>query len=205
MPIATEDLSIIYFPHLFCCLLMTVLCVGGYFKDNKSIIVSNMIVFWAPLEILSILVQLGLSLFYSSSIILKGATGFALLAYIVLNISFGVRFNRLVGNVDDEYKFWKGLHPLTTKFIMTMSRLFSFKMIRLNFSYLYGFDNFKARFASPDVYLRDLRIFTFTHIVLCNGVIIAVDVYSQLNFSISTQIGITMVETAAIAIVMIIL
>ena len=164
---------------------MTILCIGGYFKDNKSIIVSNMIIFWAPLEILSILVQLGLSLF-QSGLIVQAATGFALLVYVLINITYYLRFNRVVGNSDEEYKFWKTLHPLTSKFISAVSGFLSFKMIRLNFSYLYGFDNFKARFSSPNEYISQLRTFTFLHIVFCNGVIIAVDVYQQLKFSIST-------------------
>jgi len=97
------------------------------------------------------------------------------------------------------------LHPLTSKFISVVSGFLSFKMIRLNFSYLYGFDNFKARFGTPDNYLKQLRMFTFVHIGLCNGVIIAIDVYSQLSFTMSTQIGITHIESGVIAVVMIVL
>lgn len=78
------------------------------------------------------------------------------------------------------------LHPMTSKFISAVSGFLSFKMIRLNFSYLYGFDNFKARFGTPDNYISQLRTFTIVHILLCNGVIIAVDVYSQLSFSMSS-------------------
>jgi len=78
------------------------------------------------------------------------------------------------------------LHPMTSKFISAVSGFLSFKMIRLNFSYLYGFDNFKARFGTPDNYLKQLRTFTFAHMALCNGVIIAIDVYSQLSFSVSS-------------------
>jgi hypothetical protein len=135
----------------------------------------------------------------------QAATGFVLLFYVVLNITYYVRFKRVVGEADEEYKFWKTLHPMTSKFISGVSGFLSFKMIRLNFSYLYGFDNFKARFSSPNDYVSQLRTFTILHMIFCNGIIIAVDVYQQLNFSMSTQIGITQIETAAIALVMIIL
>ena len=165
---------------------MTILCIGGYFKDNKSIIISNMIVLWAPLEMLSIFVQLGLSLFYAG-VIVQGATGFVFFIYILLNILFCIRFDKVVNQVDDEYKFWRGLHPLTAKFVLACSGMLYFKISRLKYSYLYGFDNFKARFSSPDEFISLLKRFVFSHIILCNGVIIAVDVYSLLNnFSIGS-------------------
>jgi len=90
----------------------------------------------------------GLSVFFSS-IILTGATGFAIISYIFVNCFFSLRFAKLVGDVDEDYKFWKNYHERTSTFINSVSRIFSFKMIRLNYSYLYGFDIFKARFSNP--------------------------------------------------------
>jgi hypothetical protein len=51
-----EDLNLIYFPHVIAGVLLTVLAIGGYFKDRKSIIVSNILVFLGPIELLSFIV-----------------------------------------------------------------------------------------------------------------------------------------------------
>lgn len=51
-----QDLNLIYFPHLIAGLLLSVLAIGGYFKDRKSIILSNMLVFLGPIELLSYIV-----------------------------------------------------------------------------------------------------------------------------------------------------
>jgi len=72
-----------------------VLAIGGYFKDRKSIIVSNIIVLLGPIELLSYIVQLGLSLIFST-IVVTGATGLAILSYIVINCIVVARFNKLV-------------------------------------------------------------------------------------------------------------
>jgi hypothetical protein len=37
-------------------LLLIVLAIGGYFKDRKSIIISNIIVLLGPIELLAIIV-----------------------------------------------------------------------------------------------------------------------------------------------------
>lgn len=144
--VITKDLSLIYFPHLICCLLMGIISLGGYFKDKRSLILSNMLVLWAPLEYLSFLVQVGLSVYFFNSYILMGVSGFVFLSYIILNIVFYYQFNKKVGDIDEEYKFWRNLHPKSASFILILSRFISFKMVRLKYSYLYGFDNFKSRF-----------------------------------------------------------
>ena len=68
-------------------MLMVILSIGGYFKDNKSIILTNMILLCAPIEIFAILIQLALSLFYSG-VISIAVTAFVLVMYIALNFTF---------------------------------------------------------------------------------------------------------------------
>jgi len=51
-----QDLKLIYFPHVIASLLLMLLAIGGYFKDRKSVIITNMIVLIAPIEMLSFVV-----------------------------------------------------------------------------------------------------------------------------------------------------
>lgn len=70
-----------------------------------------------------------------------------------------------------------------------MSSYVSFKMIRLTYSYLYGFDVFKARFSNSDIFRSVLKRWTIPHIILCNIAIIAVDALAFLkegNFALDS-------------------
>ena len=129
-------------------------------------------------------------------------TAFVFVAYIILNIIFYYQFNKKVGSIDEEYMFWKNLHPKTASFILILTRFLSFKMIRLKYSYLYGFDNFKSRFQSPNDFCTLMKRFTWAHIIICNCVIIGIDAYSLIDFSIDSQIKINMIETAVISLFM---
>jgi hypothetical protein len=48
-----KDLNLVYFPFAIGCFLLAILAIGGYFKDRKSLILSNMIVLFAPVELLA--------------------------------------------------------------------------------------------------------------------------------------------------------
>lgn len=85
---------------------MTILAFGGYLKDRKSLIISNIIVFWAPVEVLSFIVQLGLSVFFAS-ITEVAAAGLAIMAYIIVNMVFVCVFECRLGMRDDDYKFYR--------------------------------------------------------------------------------------------------
>lgn len=125
-----------------------------------------------------------------------------------MNCIFKAKFNSKIASSDEEYKFWFSLHPTTGRFIGTVSGAISFKMSRLVFSFLYGFENFHARFDSPDVYVKLLRHFTVAHILFVNVVILGVDGYTLFRlgeFSLDSQIKITLLETGALALVMILL
>lgn len=59
---------------------------------------------------------------------------------------------------------------------MVMTKFFSFKMIRLNYSYLYGFDIFKVRFENPAPFRSVLRNYSILHGIFSSLVIIGIDV-----------------------------
>ena len=49
------DLALVYFPHLIAALIAVLICIGGYFKDRKSLIISNIIVLWGPIEFIALI------------------------------------------------------------------------------------------------------------------------------------------------------
>jgi hypothetical protein len=85
------------------------------------------------------------------------------------------RFNKLIVQGDTDYQFWMGYHEKTYKFISMVSRMFSFKMIRLNYSFLYGFDIFKARFTNPQAMRALIRNYSILHFVFSSLPLIAID------------------------------
>lgn len=96
-----------------------------------------------------------------STIVVTGATGLAVLSYIIINCVFVGRFEKLVAEVDYEYKeYWLRNHQKTYKFIKFVCRFFSFKMVRLHYSYLYGFDLFKVKLDNPEAFRSVLRNYT---------------------------------------------
>ena len=108
--------------------------------------------------------------------VVTGATGVSILSYIVLNCIYTSKFNSQIANIDTDYQFWMNYHQKTYKFIVTVSRLFSFKMIRLNYSYLYGFDIFKTRFSNPQAVRALIRNYSILHFVFSSLPILAIDV-----------------------------
>jgi hypothetical protein len=50
-----SDLTLVYFPHLIAALVTAGICIGGYIKDHKSLIISNILVFWGPIEFIAII------------------------------------------------------------------------------------------------------------------------------------------------------
>ena len=121
-----------------------------------------------------------MSYIYERSIIFYATCGvFAI--NLIINFIFSKRFNKRVIQPDDEFKFWRQLHPMTANFIIFISSYISFKMIRLTYSYLYGFDVFKARFSNSAIFISVLKRWTIPHIILCNIAIIAIDALAFLK------------------------
>jgi hypothetical protein len=49
----TITLPLIYFPHVFAAILTSVIVFGGYIKDKKSEIPSNLLVFLGPINLIA--------------------------------------------------------------------------------------------------------------------------------------------------------
>ena len=51
-----QDFPLIYFPHLIACIILIAIVFAAYFKDRKSLIISNIILFCGPVEFISYVV-----------------------------------------------------------------------------------------------------------------------------------------------------
>ena len=100
---------------------------------------------------------------------------------------------------------WRAKYRVTSRLILVLSGLLSFKIIRLHYSVMFGYDRFKATFQFPGTFQRQIIIFTYLHIIFCSAVVIGIDVVGLLFQDWGTQLQITMVETAAISVGLMIL
>lgn len=193
------------YPHLIACAVMLIFCLIGELKArNKTLFITGFIVLWGPIEFISFLSLTYFSYAYQTYKV-AAVSAFAAIVYVILNISFAITFNVKIATKDIEYLQWKTLYPKTSKVLMILSGLLSHKILRLHYCYLYGFECFKARFQFPGVFQRLILIFTIIHFFFCNCIIIGVDVVGLLSMPWGTQLNITMQESGAMAIVLILL
>jgi hypothetical protein len=70
---------------------------------------------------------------------------------------------------------------------------------------LFGYDKFKATFDKPGVFQRIIIIFTVVHLIFSCCVIIGVDIMGLISVKYGTQLYTTLIETAIISFLMMIL
>jgi hypothetical protein len=109
-----------------------------------------------------------------------GISAGAFLFYLIMNICFTIYFKAKV-IPDKDFTEWRTFHGKTSKAIMIVATLFSFKVYRLYYSHLYGHDNFKASFSNSDVFQRQWVLFTILNLVFSTVLIVAVDVVGVIN------------------------
>jgi hypothetical protein len=148
----------------------------------------------------------GLSYLYEGKIIFYASA-------VICAINFFINFmcarviNAKVIQVDEDLKLWRLAHPKTANLIIKLSSYLSFKMIRLTYSFLYGFEVFKARFSDPHLFASILKKWTYPHIILCNFGIIGVDIMGFAlagNFMLDSQYKIMLIESGLVGVLMIV-
>ena len=184
---------------------MTIICFISYFKDRvRALIITNMIVLWGPIEFISCISLTAFCALYSS-FNFSGTSGFAFVAYLILNVSSAIAFEIQIARKYIEYMNWRNMYPKTSKCIIVLSGLFSFKILRLHYSLLFGYDCFKAQFQFPGVFQRQIIIFTIVHLIFVNCIILGVDIVGFVTLKYGTQIYTTMIETALMFFILMIL
>lgn len=144
------DLPVIYFPFLIACLILMIVSIGGYIKDKRSHVISNIVVLWGPIEMIAFLSQTALCFMFSTWKY-AGISAAAFIMYVAVNIGFTCYFKAKI-LPDKEFTEWRTFHGKTSKAIMVVATALSFKVYRLFYSHLYGHDNFKANFSLPAVF-----------------------------------------------------
>jgi hypothetical protein len=79
-------------------------------------------------------------------------SGLAFATYLILNVAFAITFEVKISRQDIEFIEWRRHFNKTSKTVQFLSGLLSFKILRLHYSYLFGYDRFKAMFTSPGVF-----------------------------------------------------
>jgi hypothetical protein len=75
---------------------MILISLVGLIKDRRSLLITNIIVFWGPIQFLSYLSQTGFALMYGTNN--YGYTsGLAFGTYLVLNVAFAITFEVKIG------------------------------------------------------------------------------------------------------------
>ena len=168
------QLPLIPFPFLIICLILALVSIGGFLKDRKSLILTNIISLWGPIEYIAYITQLGLAFIFSNEKY-AALSLVALIFYFIINLTFCLYFALYIKRNDEEFRYWHRKHSKTSTTIIVLSGLLSFKLLKLHYSFFFGHDNFKAKFKSPFVLQKAMIAFTIAHIILSNGVIIAFD------------------------------
>ncbi len=178
--------------------------IGGYYKDRRTIIITNLIVLIGAVEFISYFAQTFFGNYYKATNYTL-ISGFAALCYLVLNIVFFVYYKMSIIKNDSGFKDWREHNLSTCRWMSFISCVFSFKIMRLLYSKLYGFNNFAAQFANHQTLIKPLTSFTILHILLCYVPIITADIIGLIELEWGTQLYINMIETLILTIIMIIL
>lgn len=163
---------------------MLIFCLIGEIKDSKkTLFITSFIVLWGPIEFISYLSLTYFGIFYEA-VKFAGASGFAAAVYVILNVSFSSAFYIKIARKDIEYMLWRSKYPKTSNVLLILSGLLSFKILRLHYCHLYGFDCFKARFQFPGVFQRLIIVFTVIHFIFVNSIVLCLDIVGIISLGI---------------------
>lgn len=140
------DFPILFFPFLIICILMTVVVFIGYIREKKSLIITNIIAICGPVEFVAFLALTLLSFVFSTWRYAVIAIA-ALMIYVALNVAYAMYFALIVAKYDNEFKRWMYRYSKTYNAILALSGIFSFKLLKLYYSFFFGNDVHKANFS----------------------------------------------------------
>lgn len=148
-------------------------------KARKSLFITGCIVLWSPVQFISYLSLTAFSVLYSTNNF-AGASGLGFVSYVILNIAGALAFEHRIARKDIEYMHWRSIYPKTSRILIILSGLLSFKILRMHYTLFFGQGCFKAGFQYPGVFQRQIIIFTMVHMIFSTGIIIGVDIVGLL-------------------------
>lgn len=106
---------------------------------------------------------------------------------------------------DVDFEYWRQNHKKSSRAISALALIFSFRIFKLFYSHFYGLDSFKAPFANPGSFQKAMILFSVANIVFCYAPIVLIDIVGLLYLYWKTQLYITMIETATMVLITLIL
>ena len=126
---------------------MIVVVFIGFIREKKSLIITNIISICGPVEFVAFLALTGLSFIFSTWRYAALAIA-AVMIYIALNVAYAMYFALIVAKYDFEFKRWTTRFPKSYTAILALSGIFSFKLLKMYYSYFFGYDVHKANFSN---------------------------------------------------------
>jgi hypothetical protein len=133
------------------CGVMLMLTLISYLKDKRTLFLTNIIVLWGPIQLISYMSQV-LFAYLFGTMNYAYTSAIAAGTYVIMNIAFSITFESKIAKVDIEYMNWRQHYKFTSRLIIIFSGILSFKILRLHYSFLFGNDKFKAAFDKPGVF-----------------------------------------------------
>ena len=165
---------------------------------------TNLIVLWGPIQLISYISQV-LFAYLFGTMNYAYTSAIAAVTYIIMNIAFSISFENTIARQDIEYMNWRQHYKHTSRSIIVFSGIFSFKLLRLHYSFLFGNDKFRAAFDKPGVFQRQIIIFTVLHLLFSSCIIIGVDIVGLLSVKSDSQLYTMLIETAVLSVSLMIL
>lgn len=143
-------------------------------KDERSLVITNIIVLLAILEIVAYAVQ-AFHAYRKEQTLIMLVTAGALAALVIANIVFSIIFCVYVSK-DRAFQEWASVYGNTKRTIQAFGALFSFKITRLFYSRFFGLDHFCAAFESHEVFHRPMNGVSVFNIIVTLFVVILIDI-----------------------------
>ena len=197
------EYDLVYFPFLISGLVLVIVAFGAKLKDERSLIVTNMIVLLAFLE----LIAYGVQAFHAWRLdepILLLVTGAAIGCLLAANVGFAILFCIKLGR-EPTFREWAADFKKTRRWIQALAAIFSFKITRLFYSRFFGLPNFMAPYDNLPLMRKYLKRLSVFNMIATLGVLICIDAYGLATLLWGHQLYITMIETMLLAVVLIVL
>lgn len=179
------DFPTLYFPFLIICVIMTCVVFIGYIREKKSLIITNIIAICGPVEFVAFLALTALSFIFSTWRYAALAIA-ALMIYVALNVAYAMYFSLIVAKHDPEFKRWMTRYSKTYNAILALSGIFSFKLLKMYYSFFFGNDAHKANFSNKAHIQKSMIAFTVVHMFLVNGLVLIFDISGLLKYQMGT-------------------
>jgi len=105
-----------------------------------------------------------------------------LVTMVISNVVFVVFYRKQIATSDAVFMKWISFFPRTQKILPWICLLLNFKCAKMLYSGFFGLESFMAKFGSPLIFNRILRMITYFQFIFCYGAIYIADILIFLDF-----------------------